>query len=64
VRVMAQLADEILAASGGVSSETSNGQAPVTLRRMARIFGLGLGARGPEALVVTGWNEHLSRFKR
>jgi cysteinyl-tRNA synthetase len=64
LRVMVQLADEILAASARDNSERSNSQPRSTLRRMARIFGLRLDATGPEALVVTGWNEHLRSFKR
>ncbi|MBN1220659.1 MAG: cysteine--tRNA ligase [Anaerolineae bacterium] len=33
------------------------------LREMSHIFGLRLDATTPESRVITGWNEHLKRFK-
>jgi cysteinyl-tRNA synthetase len=62
LRVLEQLADDILAGSGERRAQPSNGRTQSVLRQVARIFGLRLDAEAPEARVVAGWNEHLRRF--
>jgi L-cysteine:1D-myo-inositol 2-amino-2-deoxy-alpha-D-glucopyranoside ligase len=63
LRVLVGLANDILHAAAKGGGEQSFAPAQSTLRQMARIFGLRLDAKAPEALVVAGWNEHLRRFQ-
>jgi L-cysteine:1D-myo-inositol 2-amino-2-deoxy-alpha-D-glucopyranoside ligase len=59
--VLDNLAERIPA---GVPSGENLESAQATLRSMASIFGLQLDADEPEALVVTGWDSHLQRFRQ
>jgi len=60
VDALEALADSIMEAAekGG-----RVGEAQVTLRELARVFGLHLGDPEPEERVVAGWSEHLKRFE-
>ena len=55
-----RLADSITEAAMGGRQVV---KAQVALRTMAQIFGLRLGADGPEASVLNRWNRHLERFQ-
>jgi L-cysteine:1D-myo-inositol 2-amino-2-deoxy-alpha-D-glucopyranoside ligase len=58
---LARLADEIAAAA---QAGRSVREAQTALHRMARLFGLRLGAAAPEPEVIAGWNVHLERVVR
>jgi L-cysteine:1D-myo-inositol 2-amino-2-deoxy-alpha-D-glucopyranoside ligase len=61
VEIMTNLAAEIChAAQAGQSVQA----AQEALRTMGRIFGLRLGNEEAEAVVVSGWNQHLARALR
>lgn len=60
LRSLEEMAERILAASVN-GSDVDKAQS--TLRALARVFGLRLGASSPESRVVSGWEEHLRRFQ-
>ncbi|MEJ2354025.1 MAG: hypothetical protein P8Y03_29980, partial [Anaerolineales bacterium] len=59
-RVILDLAQEIVLAGGNRKNVRSAQEA---LRRMAGVIGLQLDAKDPEARVVEGWSQHLTRFE-
>lgn len=59
LQVMEDLAQEIL---DGKHSGDSLPAAQAALHEMGQVFGLRLGASGPEERVISGWNRHLKRF--
>ena len=59
VRRWLRLANEILRAAQGGNDVRAAQQ---MLREMASLFGLRLGATGPEPRVKPGWRTHLKRF--
>jgi L-cysteine:1D-myo-inositol 2-amino-2-deoxy-alpha-D-glucopyranoside ligase len=58
---LSRLADDILEANTPQSHAINAAKA--VLCEMSTIFGLRLDAAQPEPQVITGWNEHLKRFK-
>jgi cysteinyl-tRNA synthetase len=60
LRSLEELAERILAAA---ANRNDVDRAQSTLRSLGGIFGLRLDARAPDPRVVSGWEEHLSRFQ-